>query len=238
MAKSEKLAHSMDPIRDASQLGAIQQTLMDSGLVRECLLFQLMYNTNLRVSDALRLRWGDVLTAENTIVEMTEILEKKIRRTKRYKKIMFNSQIRSSLLNFWHKYKPARYEYIFRSYSNRIGYRNVPWAPSWPYKKFKEAAKKCGIPGYIGTHTPRKTFGWMAYNVQKIPLEEIMILLNHTDPRVTAKYCGLDEDKQHEQYEQMGEVNSQADGLISHATLPERSWREKSLRRKRRRLRK
>jgi integrase len=209
--------------------------MMDAGLVRECLLFQLQYNTNLRVSDALRLRWGDVLDDDRNIVETVSLLEKKIAHTGRYKKVILNSQIRASLLNYYHRYKPKPREFIFRSQSNRIGYRNRPWTPNWPRRVFNEHAKKVGIKGHIGTHTPRKTFGWMAYNVLGIPLDEIMTLLNHTDPRVTALYCGLTEDRQREQYEKVAEVNCAADGLIRIDRLPDNPWREKTLARHRRR---
>jgi hypothetical protein len=75
----------------------------------------------------------------------------------------------------------------------------------------------------------------MAYNVLGIPLDEIMTLLNHTDPRVTALYCGLTEDRQREQYETVAEVNCAADGLIRIDRLPDNPWREKTLARHRRR---
>ena len=61
------------------------------------------------------------------------------------------------------------------------------------YRVLSNAARFCGIPYKIGTHSLRKTFGYILYqNGQSIEL--IQKFLNHASPAITLAYIGITRD--------------------------------------------
>lgn len=221
----------VEPIRDFDKFVQIQKLLIDDGKVRECLLFQLMYNTNLRVSDALLIHWRDVITKDAGIVDTLIITEKK---TSKSKWTPVTEQLDRSLINFYYKYRPNIADYIFRSESNRVRGRNQPWNRNYVYSFIKFYAKKANIKDNVGSHSPRKTWGYHAYQ-NGIDIYEIMRILNHSDIRTTEIYCGLDADKIRDNYSEVSKLNKAADSLLLIDNLPDRSPYFNRLKKKRKR---
>lgn len=56
-----------------------------------------------------------------------------------------------------------------------------------------DAGRACGITYRIGTHTLRKTFGYILYQQRK-SIELIQKLLNHASPAITLAYIGITSD--------------------------------------------
>jgi len=62
-------------------------------------------------------------------------------------------------------------------------------------KIFKKAAVICGIKDIsVGTHTPRKTYGYIQYYRNGKDINFVQELFGHSTPRITKVYIGIDED--------------------------------------------
>ena len=206
------------PIRDFNKFYELQKILMNDDKIRECLLLLVMYNTNLRVSDALLIRWFDILTLKGRIKTEFIVSEKK---TTKKKWIPISDQLSIALQRYFDVFHPRVTDYIFRTHSRRVKKRgNQPWSRVYVYSFLKKYAKKVGIEGRIGAHTPRKTWGYHAYQ-SGIDIYEIMRILNHSSVRTTEVYIGLDEDKIRETYNKLADKNSRATGLFLEMSINE-----------------
>ena len=65
------------------------------------------------------------------------------------------------------------------------------------WRVLTNAASACGLSYKIGTHSLRKTFGYMLYRKGK-GIELIQGLLNHSSPEVTLAYIGITQDDKDE----------------------------------------
>ena len=54
----------------------------------------------------------------------------------------------------------------------------------------KTLTKDLGIKGNFGTHTLRKTMAYHRY-INKVPLETLQKLLNHSSSAITLRYIGI-----------------------------------------------
>ena len=61
------------------------------------------------------------------------------------------------------------------------------------YKILRDAAAHVGLEN-IGTHTLRKTFGYHFYKQYK-NVALLQKIFNHSDPQVTLRYIGIDQDE-------------------------------------------
>lgn len=67
------------------------------------------------------------------------------------------------------------------------------------YRILNKAAQAVGVKERIGTHTPRKTFGYHHYK----KYNDIVLLqkiFNHSSPSVTLRYIGIEQDTIDESY--------------------------------------
>src|SRR5690606_31071099 len=82
-------------------------------------------------------------------------------------------------------------DYIFQS---RKG-DNKPISRVQAYRILNDAAKRAGLDDLaIGTHTLRKTHGWLLYD-NGVDLSRIMTMLNHSSEAMTARYIGITADE-------------------------------------------
>ena len=98
MAKGKFEMKAVEPIRDLNKFMKMQELMHADGKLLELLLLRLMYNTNLRVSDALLIKWVDVLDSSGNALTDWSISEKK---TKKYKWIPMTPQLAESLESFY-----------------------------------------------------------------------------------------------------------------------------------------
>lgn len=157
----------VEPIRDMNQINA----LLDNLSIRDKMLVRLGMHTGLRISDLLELKVSD-------IKENMEIKEKKTGKTKRFRLPSdFLDELNSYIDTFCT-------DWLFPSKKGTpLGYQRA-------YQIIKKAAEKAGIPN-VGTHTMRKTFGYFAYHVHKVPLAHLMEALNHSSESHTLRYIGI-----------------------------------------------
>lgn len=176
----------VEPIRDRAKIEAMKTYLKGKNL-RDYALFCLGINSGLRVSDLLALKVTDVTEGKNgkrKIKSRIEIIEKKTRKTKDF-------PLASTAQKVFEEYLAAAdpQEWLFPS---RIGHGPLDRVQAW--RILSEAAQAIGIPGRIGTHTLRKTFGYWAFK-QGYDITRIQKLLNHSSPGVTLAYIGITKDE-------------------------------------------
>ena len=77
-------------------------------------------------------------------------------------------------------------DYLFKSKKD-----SQPITRQQAYRIINSAAKEVGVPGKIGTHTLRKTFGYHAYR-KGIAISILMGIYRHNTPSETLRYIGID----------------------------------------------
>lgn len=141
-------------------------------------------NTGLRISDVLLLKFEDLQT--------TVLTEKKTNKTKN---IIYNSSCKNvikKLSEYYQKNKNSNYNtgYLFKSSINAdkpISYQGVNY-------HIVQLRKKLKINYPMNTHSFRKTWARAVYYKYN-DLVLVMKLLNHTDPQVTLRYIGIEEEE-------------------------------------------
>ena len=140
-------------------------------------------NCGLRISDILAINVKDVKN-KNYI----ELIEKK---TGKYKKFPLNAKLKPILKEFTKNRKEN--EPLFTTkYNNRLERFAA-------YQIIKDACRQAGLEEHVGTHTMRKTFGYHYYQKYKdvVMLQKIF---NHSNPQITLRYIGIEQDKIYESY--------------------------------------
>lgn len=168
--------NAVEPIRDKEKVEKIKAYLREQS-ERNYLLFYLGINTGLRISDLLNLKAGDV---RGTHIKIQE------KKTRKSKKIRLSPELGRDLRAFVDGM--ADHHYVFKS---REGW-NKPITRSMAYKMLRNAAEKFKLTD-IGTHTMRKTFGYHFYYQTK-DVAMLQEIFNHSDPKITLKYIGVNQD--------------------------------------------
>ncbi len=145
-------------------------------------------NAALRISDLLS------VTMEHALTGTVSLREGK---TNRLRTIPLN-QTAMSVVHCRHELNPA-HVYLFQVECNRA--KHKPISRQSASQAFKEAGEILGL--RIGTHSMRKTLGWVMYSAGE-RIERISKVLNHKDSGVTMRYIGLtqaDIDSAYREYE-------------------------------------
>ena len=83
------------------------------------------------------------------------------------------------------------------------------WQTDGFRKRFKKAAKECGINYSVSCHSLRKTFGYISKIIHPgdpNALETLQEIFNHATPAVTLKYIGLSSKRKQMYFEDIGET--------------------------------
>ena len=173
---------TVNPIRNLKDIKKIKRKLKTNH--RDLLLFTLGVNNGLRISDLLDLKVGDVrgLVPGETL----QVIEKK---TGKMNVLMVNKESRKVLDVFLNEARPGDEEYLFKS---RKG-ENNPITKSYVNQKVKEWT--VGMKGNFGTHSMRKTFGYIQRMHFGVGFEVLCKRFGHSNPSVTMRYLGI-EDKE------------------------------------------
>jgi integrase len=166
----------VEPIRDKETIAEIKEFLKERNH-RNYILFMIGINTGLRISDILRLKVRDV---EGWYIT--------IRTKKRNKpiKIKMPKNLKKDLREYIQD-KP-RHEYLIKSRNGK----NKPITRSMAYKILNEVANEFALES-IGTHSLRKTYGYMFYKQFK-DVAALQEMFNHADPKYTLRYIGINQD--------------------------------------------
>ena len=178
--------NAVDPIKDVQKIREIKQKLRASNS-RDYLLFTMGINLALRASDLLALKVGDVFDERKEIVRYIWIKEKK---TGKEKKLFLNSVIEEALLFQSQNKKIIRDNFLFTA--KRSG-EQLDRQTLW--ELIKKWTKMVGLTGKYGTHSLRKTWGYVARVIHHKDLPQVMEKLGHSNQEITKRYIGITQEE-------------------------------------------
>ncbi|BDR82544.1 site-specific integrase [Clostridium tetani] len=164
----------VEPIRDVNIIHDILGYLKKNN-ERNYILFLMGIYTGLRISDILQLKIRDV--------KGKDYINLKEKKTDKLKRLEINPVLRKELQKYCEHKDPD--DFLIKS---RERY-NKPISREMAYKILRDIGDKFNIPN-LGTHSMRKTFGYLFYQQTKdvVMLQEIF---NHSDPSITLHYIGV-----------------------------------------------
>jgi site-specific recombinase XerD len=176
--------NTVGPLRDKKQIEIIKIYLKSKN-IRDNLLFILGINTNLRISDLLKLKLEDVWTGK----KCNEYITLKENKTGKLKKIMINESIDKAIREYVKEIKPHMDDFLFKSRNSS----NKSISRQQACNILRNAGDYCGIEESISPHTLRKTWGYWAWK-SGISLVLIMEAFNHSSISITKRYLGILQD--------------------------------------------
>ncbi len=194
-----KINKTTQPIRSQSDRDALASYFWNHNF-RDYAFFQFGIATGRRISDLVRLNVRDVARIDRkgrlSIVERFEIREKK---TGKFANIMLHPSARRALSKYLRQRRKKSEslgallnEPLFKSRKQgRDGQYRIREQQAW--RVLNNAARICGLNYKIGTHSLRKTFGYILYQSGQ-SIELIQKFLNHSSPAITLAYIGITQD--------------------------------------------
>lgn len=177
---------AVEPIRDKKKLNDMKIYLKGKSL-RDYTLLVVGINVALRISDLLKLTWGDVLNDNKKSFKSINLREGKTKKKRNIELNKASQKALSELLETLKYYQPQ--DYIFKSRESR----SKAITRQQALNILKGAAKAVGISDNVGTHTLRKTWGYHAWK-QGFSPALIMDTLNHSNLNMTKRYLGIRQD--------------------------------------------
>ena len=169
----------VEPFRQIKDINNLKKLLADKP--RDLCLFIVGINTNLRASDLLDIMAGQVrgLKAGEDI----EIKEIKTRKTRR---ITLNKACINAIKGLLASRQYKDEDKLFQG-------QRGPITVSYLNRLVKVWAKALNLRGNYGSHTLRKTFGYIKHTEQGASLPELMVCFNHSTQRQTLDYLCIQE---------------------------------------------
>lgn len=173
------------------------------------ILWMIGQNTGLRGSDLVKLTIYDLRQAiknkKMIVVEqkIEGIMKSKLKSNRPIRKttrreikrtVWINNYLISELREFVYGKSSSEFVYPTKSKQGHIRRDSLG-------KAYKRALIKLGIAketDSVGTHTPRKTYGYIQYQENGGDINKVMELFGHSSPRITRVYIGIDDDEKEE----------------------------------------
>ncbi len=160
-----------------------------------CLLITIGVFTGLRISDILPLKFCQ-------FVDDAEILTITEQKTKKYRRIKINTDLRGIVSRV--REKMGVMESDTPIFLNRFGTK--PIDKSYVNVKLKQIFREYDIhlEGNISSHLFRKTLGNRVLKLNNYSNESVILLMelfNHSSPAITKKYLGIREKEIHDVYD-------------------------------------
>ena len=151
-----------EPIRDKKQLRQLAEYFLNKGQLRNHALIVLGAYTALRISDLLRLTWGDVYDAkQEKFRSHVTVVERKTRKTKT---IALNAQaLRALRLHYLHRRKDS--EYIFSN--NRRDRQSISRVQAWRIIRTRlvETARQFGFADPLDGAVACESHGFRSFHI-------------------------------------------------------------------------
>ena len=169
----------VEPIRQMKDINNLKKLLADKP--RDYCLFIVGINTNLRASDLLGLTAGQVRGLKPG--EDIEIREMKTRKPRR---LTLNKACIDAITGLL---ASRPYDDLDKLFQGQRG----PITVSYLNRLVKSWTKALNLRGNYGSHTLRKTFGYIKHTEQGASLPELMVCFNHSTQRQTLDYLCIQE---------------------------------------------
>lgn len=194
----------VQPIKDVNKIKKMEQILKEQNM-RDYILFELGIYSALRISDILKLKVKDL--RGKTHFELKE------QKTGKIKKLAINPELKKDLVEYLKDKDDEEYVIGSRERAPFILVKDkktkelvrVPnTSPNSPISRVQawnilnDAARKAGLTENIGTHSLRKTFGYHMYNHCDKDVTIVQDFLNHSSPKITLRYIGIDQENKDE----------------------------------------
>lgn len=177
--------NTAQPIRNKEDINKLKIYFIKNKEYRNYLLVIIGLNTALRISDILKLRYGDIYDYKlNSFKKYIILFETK---TGKEQRILINKQIKNAFE--FMNYKSCNCnDYLF------VNNSNVPISRIQVNRILDKASKATNIE-HISCHSLRKTFGYHAWKKGAQPTL-LMQIFNHCNFEITKRYLGIcQEDK-------------------------------------------
>ncbi|ECP9685362.1 site-specific integrase [Listeria monocytogenes] len=197
----------VQPIKNLEKI-ALMKTILSQGDFgeRNVLLFSIGINTAYRISDLLSLKLSDVLEIYRQKVRVKSRLKMTEQKTEKNNSVILTKKLQKDIWDFVVKEHAKAIDqqdldhYLFTSRKKKAGERPLTRQQGWYI--ISEAGKKAGLEN-LGTHSMRKTFGYHLYK-NGVGLELIQVLLNHSSPRITLRYIGIEQEDKDQAVSSLG----------------------------------
>ncbi|MBF2481957.1 tyrosine-type recombinase/integrase [Listeria seeligeri] len=201
----------VQPIKDLQKIALIK-TILSRGEFgdRNVLLFKIGINTAYRTSDLLSLKLKDVLEIYRQKVRVKSRLmmkEKKTeKKTEKNNSVILTKRLQKDIWDYVKKEHTKAVDeqdldhYLFLSRNKSAGERHLARWQGWHI--VSEAENEAGL-NNLGNHSMRKTFGYHLYK-NGVALELIQVLLNHSSPKITLRYIGIEQEDKDQAVSSLG----------------------------------
>lgn len=174
----------VDPIRDLKDIKLIKKILIERP--RDFALFVLGINTNLRASDLLRIRVGDV-----RYLKPGEYFTLREKKTLKLRSITINKAVFDAIRQLLEDdQNVVDGDYLFRSRKKQSASGGM-LTVSYLNSLVKSWCREINLRGNYGSHTLRKTFGYIHRTVFGTDIPTLMEMFNHSSQRQTLTYLGI-----------------------------------------------
>jgi len=171
---------TVDPIRADKDIKKVKRLLKDN--TRDLFIFTMGINNGLRISDLLKLKVGDVRD-----LKPGQTLKVKETKTGKMNILMINKSVHKVLKQYLEEVNPSDEDYLFQSRNGN----NKPLTRETVNKMIKEWTKS--LKGNYGTHSLRKTFGYIQRTKYGVSFEVLCKRFGHSSPAITMRYLGIDD---------------------------------------------
>ena len=173
---------TVEPIRKIEDIKALKKLLSDRP--RDLLLFTMGINNGLRIGDLLKLKVKDVLG-----VKAGDTVRVREQKTGKQNVLVINKATYKALDNYLKQRNPEPDKYLFPSQ------KGGPLTVIAAHRMIKGWCRQINLRGNYGTHSLRKTFGYIQRMHYGVGFELLCKRFNHSSPAVTMRYLGI-EDKE------------------------------------------
>lgn len=172
----------VEPIRKLEAIAYIKHYLSDHP--RNLALFTMGINTNLRASDLLKITIGAVRGVK---VGESFYIGKELKTGKR-RTLTMNDSVFAVVRDLLETFSPSAPDNTLLFQSRKSGASGKQIAVSTLSTMVKGWCKEAKLKGNYGSHTLRKTFGYMHRTVNKTDLPTLMQMFNHSSQKQTLEY--------------------------------------------------
>ncbi len=173
----------VEPIRDTRDIKNIKKLLAEKP--RDLAIFTFGINTNLRASDLVKIRVGQVRHLQPG--DNFTIREKK---TGKLKSITVNKTVLDAVKCLMSVMSGVEDDnYLFQSQKGA----NQPLEVSSLHRLVKGWCNDINLPGNFGSHSLRKTFGYIHRTIHNTDIPTLMTMFNHASQKQTLAYLGIQE---------------------------------------------
>ena len=184
---------TVEAIKEKRQLEKIKKEMKRDSNILALALFTCGINSALRISDLLSLTFEDIKGDRIYIKES---------KTKKGKQFPINANFKEAVEDlklYYNRLGIKPIGYLFKATGNRARSLDKAISRQYAYEILNKYCAYAGIKGNIGTHTLRKTWAYHMYSLG-YNIEKIQKALNHSSPKVTLAYIGIEQEEIDDMY--------------------------------------